>query len=108
MRAIRVVESGACNALILMMIRDAGMGRVSGRRACEDSPELLSGVNNKCRYQNFRRPGEGRGLATFMASTSRWVIRFAHPYGAILRMFSARCASSGLRRDDGMKHSRFC
>ena len=29
-----------------------------------------------------------------------WMIRFAHPFGAILRMFSALRATSGVRRDD--------
>jgi hypothetical protein len=29
-----------------------------------------------------------------------WMIRFAHPFGAILRMFSALRAPSGVRRND--------
>jgi hypothetical protein len=30
-----------------------------------------------------------------------WMIRCAHPFGAILRMFFALRATSGLRRNDG-------
>ena len=30
-----------------------------------------------------------------------WMIRFAHPFGAVLRTFSALRATSDLRRNDG-------
>jgi hypothetical protein len=37
---------------------------------------------------HHRHPGEGRDPASSMRER-HWMIRFAHPFGAILRMFSA-------------------
>ena len=40
------------------------------------------------------------GQSSAFCTSSRWMIRCAHPFGAILRMFAALRATSGLRRGD--------
>jgi hypothetical protein len=37
-----------------------------------------------------------------------WMIRFAHPFGAVLRTFSALRASSGVRRNDARQVNALC
>ena len=41
------------------------------------------------------------GIQRLAECPRHWMIRFAHPFGAILRMFSALRATSSFRWDDG-------
>ena len=44
---------------------------------------------------------EERGIHLALMHPLTWMIRFAHPFGAVLRTFSALCAMSRFRGNDG-------
>ena len=60
------------------------------------APQSMSHTSAQPFSSLDRHSGEGQNLSQHEA----WMIRFAHPFGAVLRTFSALRATSGLRRND--------
>jgi len=69
----------------------------------------ITQMHDFCLHIRTTDPSSQRKLGSSDLQSGRrhWMIRFAHPFRAILRMFSAlRATSSSLRRDDVRQEAR--